>query len=341
MKITSASLASNLKNPAPAYLLFNDEPTLLAEDREQVRHALAHDERKLFVLDRDFDPADAELEASAGNLFDGTSLLEFILINALNADSAKQLTKIAKLAHAHQRPMIVASPPVARKGAWVSKLEDTFTVVTQSKVQRNNMTGWVKARARNAGLTLEDEAAQYIADMTTGNLSSAIQEIDKLKILHPEADAISISKIHSLLSDQSQDDPFSLREAMAEGNSSHALRAIRNLKAVKTNPALLVWAIAEEVRALLLLINGHHKPRGVFGKHLANLTQVAKRVKRSEARLLLAAIARADWAAKGMIPIDPWQDFERVVLTFTYLVRQHRNKLQLLHHEFQPFVKAA
>lgn len=340
MKISSAALAANLQNPRPPYLLLNNEPVLLTEDRDSVRKALACDERKLFVLDQDFDMEDAKLEASAGNLFGGSTLLEFILVDALNADTAKQLTAIAKLAQAKQRPVIIASPNIVRKAAWVNQLEDFFTVVTQVFVKRHNMCGWVKARGRSFGLDIDDEAAQYIADMTEGNLSSAAQEISKLKLLHVGSEQVSRQLVQELLVDQSRDDLFSLRESLAAGSSVRSLRAIRNLKAAKVPPTLLVWALAEETRSLLRLIDRHSKPRGVYGKHLTDLANIAKRVPRTEVKYLLAVIARADWVAKGMIVADPWQDFERIAIAFTQLVSNNRYKFLLLQNEFKPQVKA-
>ena len=327
MNISHTRLRSHLaKGPASAYLVLNNESILLSEDRDMIRQALACDERQFFFVDQDFNASTVLAEARSGSLFSERLLLEFVCAEPLTATSADQLTKITAAAGQAGHYVLVASAPPIRRGKWVDRLTDTFIVVTHKPIPFERMPGWIKARAQHIKIQLDSEAAELIATLTEGNLDMAARELEKLKIVYGSDQRIDIASAHTCLTDQTRDNLFSLREAMAAGDCVRVIRAIRNLKATKEAPALITWALAEEGQALLTLLENKRQPWGLFGNHLINLKKMARRVAYADAKAYLTAVAPADWIAKGLLKSDPWVRFERLATAFALLAR--RNSLE-------------
>ena len=323
MKISDAKLEAHLKKGvSDAYLLLNDEPRLLSEDRDIVRAALACDERHLFLVDASFDATEAMAETSSGSLFGGRALLEFICAESINSKVAERLTEITQSAIDAGDAVIVASPAIIRRGKWVDRLEETFTVVSSVDVPFVRMPGWVAARAIRQGLKLNEEAAELIASMTEGNLSMAAQELEKLMIVHGKDSAIDAGMVREGLADQTRDDLQSLRESMAGGDSLRSVRAVHNLKDTKEPPALVLWALAEEGKALLALID-NARPWGLFGEHRRHLSSLARRLSREDAEAYMDGVARADWSVKGLDRTDPWVRLERLACAFSMMARRN------------------
>ena len=332
MRISSNKLASHLATkdgPDSAYLVLNDEPRMLSEDRDLIRKALGCDEKQLFLVDPSFDPKEAMAETESGSLFGGRTLLEFICVSPLGARDAERIGEIVSRAVGAGNAAIVASPAIAKRGKWVDKLEELFTVVVGTTVPFSRMPGWVKARAKSSGMDLDSEASEMIASMTEGNLSMAAQELEKLWIVHGEGETINLDMVRQGLSDQTRDDLHSLRESMASGDSLRSVRAIRNMRATKESPVLVLWAIAEEGKALVSMID-KKTVWGVFGEHKSRLASLARRLKRQDAVSFMNGVAKADLSAKGIGRSDIWIRCERLACAFTLMERHNRIDKRLL-----------
>lgn len=330
MKLTNSKLAGHLKtNLASRYLVINAEPVLLNEERDQIRIALNCAQRSLFLVDYGFDFAEAHNEVVGGNLFGDKVLVEFICAEDLTATVASKFIEIATAAKTNDVAVLIGCPGISKRGKWTQTLAEHFVTVTAAEVLQKNMAGWVAKRAQQHKLKLTDEAVQYIASMTEGNLSMAAQELAKLALVVKSDTEIDYAQVHNSTTDVSRDDLASLREALAAGDTLRSIRAVRNLQAEQVQLPLVIWALAEEGRALLQLIH-KGKPWGIFGPHLYKLQDLAARVKASDVLAWLAGVAKADWSSKGLTSAAPWLLCERLVLAFTLLVRSNRINKSLL-----------
>ena len=328
--LKSSQLRAHLEQGAKeAYLIINAEPVLQAEDRDLIRSFLACAERQCLLVDTSFDMDEALAEVATGNLFGGSILFEFLLAEPLGAALGKQLEALASAARDNGHKIVVACASIASRGKWSKLLEETFTVVSAAPISSSRMAGWIKARARQIKLEIDDEAAGFLATNTENNLSNAVQELEKLLIVHGENAKIGLAALLEGVSDETRDDLRSLRETLANGDSARALRAVRNLKATKESPVLIVWALAEELRALQSLQRSQ-AAWGVFGAHRSALERLARRVSRDDVQTLQAAMAKADWAAKGLRDSSPWLRIERLTGAFANLARHNRLEVDLL-----------
>lgn len=329
MKLTSAALPRHLKDaPTHHYLCINEEPVLLNEDRDRIRTTLACEDRTLYLVETGFDFAEVAGTSMGGNLFGETVLLEFICSDPLNAAIAAKFSDLAAMA-GDDVALLIGCPGLAKWGKWTAELENSFVVVNADDVPPERTLNWVQARAKRMRLQLDDEAAELIASMTEGNLSMAAQELEKLALIHGNDTQIDYAMARDSSTDLTRDSISSLREAMAAGNTIRTLRALRNLRAEQAAIPIVVWALAEEGRALLALIH-KGRPWGLFGTHRRNLQDLARRTNPAAVQQWLAHVAKADWAAKGLSRTDPWIICERLATAFTLLARHGQLNRNLL-----------
>lgn len=305
-----------------AYCVFSEEQIFLSEARAAIRRVLCPDERRLQSLDEDFDPDEAVRDASVGNLFAQKTLREYFSVKALSATHAEVLCAVAAASAASGSAVVVATPP-PRKAKWLHDLEAVFVVATLPSVPRGRFAGWVSARASKLGLNLDEDVAQLIASMTEGDPSAAAQELDKLAMIVGSEGKVDMACARASVFDCSRDDVFTLREAIAAGDAFRTLRALRNLRECGIAEPLVVWAITEEVRALLALA-GSGRAWVPTREHLTNLRGIAKRADQSQLKSFLSETAKADWYAKGMKKGDPWQALERLAFALAILAKTNR-----------------
>ena len=328
--LRSSQLRAHLaKGAQQAYLVINPEPVLQTEDRDIIRAAMACDERQCMLVDTSFNLPEAKAELATGSLFGGSCLVELLVAEPLGAALAKQLQELAAIARASGHRLLVACSALARAGKWSKELGETFVMVGSDPVPPERMAGWIEARARHVKLAIDAEAAAALASNTENNLSRAAQELEKLALVLGEGATVGLAELDRGIGDENRDDLRSLREALAAGDARRALRAVRNLRAVKESPVLVVWALAEELRALNAL--QHQRPAwGVFGSHRSNLERLARRLDRRDVAQLVASLASCDLAAKGLRGSSPWLRLERLAGTFANLARHNRLEAGLL-----------
>ncbi len=304
-----------------AYCIFSEDNLLLSEARASLRIAVAADERQVALLDADFNPAMVMADAASANLFGGSRLLEFVGSNPLSAAHGASLAALASGADTDVTVAVAALPP--RKAKWVDDLEKAVVRVDIPQVKRSDHAGWVKARAGRCTLKLDDDQLSMIASLTEGDLASAAQLLDCLRIVADSESKVANAQLRSALFDSTSDDVFSLREAMAAGDVRRLVRALRNLHATGAAAPLVAWALAEEGRVLLALID-NGRAWVPSRQHMAMLQDASKRIAREPVLAYLAAAARSDWCAKGLIGGDPWLQFERLACAFGILMRSNR-----------------
>jgi DNA polymerase-3 subunit delta len=153
-----------------------------------------------------------------------------------------------------------------------------------------------------------------MADRVEGNLMAAHQEVQKLALLFPPGE-VSFDDVKSAVLDVARFDVFELGPTLLRGERAHFVRMVDGLRGEGVAPSLVLWAIAEEARALSRvqgLIN-----RGVPLQQALREARVwgprqqsmPKALGRLDRRSLIAALARAaevDRTIKGLRKGDAW-----------------------------------
>jgi DNA polymerase-3 subunit delta len=321
MRIDSQQLPQHLKRGlSPLYVVFGEELLLAIEAADRIRAATSasgYEERKVLIAETGFDWG--ELPAASNNLslFATRRVLDLRIPSGKpGMDGAAALIALAD-APPPDTVSLISLPEVDRQtqaSKWFEALEHSGVAVHAAAVHREGLPKWISHRFSLQGQRASEETLAFMADRVEGNLMAAHQEVQKLALLFPPGE-VSFDDVKSAVLDVARFDVFELGPTLLRGERAHFVRMVDGLRGEGVAPSLVLWAIAEEARALSRvqgLIN-----RGVPLQQALREARVwgprqqsmPKALGRLDRRSLIAALARAaevDRTIKGLRKGDAW-----------------------------------
>ncbi|MEY6431637.1 DNA polymerase III subunit delta [Thioalkalicoccus limnaeus] len=321
MRLRFPQLAAHLgRGLAPVYLLAGDEPLQLRDGAQAIRDAAkAAGVSERLVLDQDAGFDWGRLAAVAENLslFATRRLIELrIGTPRLGRDGAAALVDFCVRPPTDDRLLILA-PHLERKeqkAAWVQAIDRAGVVLILWPLTGPALVDWLGRRLREAGFQPAAGVAELLADRAEGNMLAADQEIAKLALLH-EPGPLAVADLLAAIGDSARFDPFALTAAAVAGERERVHRILAVLAADGTAEALILWALAREIRLLAALAFAHEQRRElapifaaqrVWEARQAELRRALARLPRAHLHHLLTRCADADACIKGVRVGDPW-----------------------------------
>ncbi len=320
MKLTFDSLKSHLAGQlARAYLVSGDEPLLAGEAADAIRAAgksAGFNEREVHFIERAADWADVAASANNLSLFGSRKILELRLPSGKPGvgGSAAIVALLANQSPDNLVLMITGRlEREAQNAAWVKAFESSGAWLPVWPIDAPRLPGWVVQRGKTLGVALTSDAAAFIAERCEGNLLAAQQELEKLQLLVPQGEA-DLDTVRAAVADSARYDVFQLGEAALAGDVTRALRILAGLRAEGVEATLVLWSLARESNNLWLTTQtGGDKARG-----WQRPSQALERGRRRAGKLpyprLAERAARADRMIKGLLPGNPWDEMELLVL---------------------------
>ena len=121
--------------------------------------------------------------------------------------------------------------------AWVKSIDEAGILVIEPAITNKTIYDWIKRKAKEIDVELEDEALTLLAERTEGNLFATSQELTKLSLLF-DGESISLNKMEKSISNSSRYGIFDLSHAFVEGDKTRMVKIIEILKAEGTQPRL-------------------------------------------------------------------------------------------------------
>src|SRR5690606_29613173 len=106
---------------------------------------------------------------------------------------------------------------------------------------------WLAGRLERAGVALQADALELLAERIEGNLLAAVQEIEKLR-LSGLTSPISAGDLMSVLGDSARYDVFELIDAVLEGDARRISRMLRSLRQEGVAILGIVGALTSQLR---------------------------------------------------------------------------------------------
>ncbi|MFP4639567.1 MAG: DNA polymerase III subunit delta [Guyparkeria sp.] len=295
----------------PLYVIGGDQPLLVQEARDAIvakARSEGADERLRFEVDGRFDWSGLASQGASLSLFASRRIIDLrIPTGKPGRDGSKALAALADRVKGGGETdiWIVSLPRIDRqlqKGAWFKKLAAAGLAVNFYDIPLSRLPQWIAQRAGRAGVRLERDAAELIAGRVEGNLLAAAQEIEKLALLDLEG-PVDAARVAQGLTNQSRLDTFSLSDAILDADRERGLYLLSRLRGEGTEPLLILWVIARDLRALVALANrdqaGFKNTR--IPAFLAKRYQVrARAMPASSWQRLLAGCAEVDRCIKGL-----------------------------------------
>jgi DNA polymerase-3 subunit delta len=332
MRISTEQLQQHLaRGLKPLYAVFGDEELLALEAADRIRaraRADGYTERHVLTADSGFKWSELAFAGSSQSLFATRRILELrIPTGKPGNDGAEALGGYCE-ALPPDTLTLVQLPGLdwrAQKAAWFESLERCGVAVEGKTVSRKALPEWLAGRLRSQNQEADGETLDFIADRVEGNLLAAHQEVQKLALLLP-AGTVAHEQVREAVLDVARYDVFNLGEALLEGDVLRLARMIDGLKSEGTAPPLVLWAIAEEIRAIGRVLEsiaaGGTPPQlwrdaKVWGTgHQALMQQHCRRFSREQVEAGIAHAARVDRMVKGLIRGDLWDELLQLALRF-------------------------
>jgi DNA polymerase-3 subunit delta len=208
------------------------------------------------------------------------------------------------------------------KSAWYQTLEKAGVLVTIWPIPREQLPQWIINRAKKYKLQVAVEGANLLADYVEGNLVAAAQTLEKIYLLRPQQ-VIDATLLQTILTDESHFTVFDFIDAIIGRDKTRAFHILASLKKEGTEPVLLLWGIARELR--LLITMAQQLQQGVSYETLFQKHRIFPRRERAIRRFLsgfsekegwhyLAQAAEIDKTIKGGAPGNVWDALQLLCL---------------------------
>lgn len=317
------------KGLAPIYFLTGDEPLQRGETADAIRRRAREEGftgRHILDAGKGFDWNELSAEANSLSLFAEKRIIDLRLAGAaIGRAGGQALTEYAARPPADIL-LLITCPKLDRSqqnSKWVKTLEQAGVMIQIWPIEGQRLQPWIEQRLRRRGLVPEPEVAPMLAERVEGNLLAAAQEIDKLLLLNGPG-ALTAAKLAEAVSDSARFDVFGLVDSALLGKPARVMRMLAGLRAEGVPPAVVLWALAREIRQLAAMAFEMEKGQSadqamaahrVWNQRKAMVRQGLKRLPRRRWQRLLAACALVDRTIKGQEKGNPWEILRGIAIT--------------------------
>jgi DNA polymerase-3 subunit delta len=218
----------------------------------------------------------------------------------------------------------------SKNASWCKAIQARGELVELKPVYDNQLADWLQQRARDKGLRIDPQSAQFIAERTEGNLMAADQELEKLSIRFSGQEAIDFETIETSVAESSRYSHFLLVDACLAGKTRRALKILQSLEAEGYATAQLRWALQGSLEQLDRLkqaqrsgaMNDRIWQELRIWRNKQRLYQAAMtRLGASQIERLLQSCATLDRLGKGQqdseFPRQDWFEIKSLVADFS------------------------
>jgi DNA polymerase III subunit delta len=320
----------------PIYTIHGDEPLLALEAADAVRTAARRrgcSEREVLHVERGFDWSALAHAGASQSLFGGSRIVELRIPTGKPGTEGAAAIERYCAADPGENVTLVTLPRLDRttqSSGWFSALASAGVIVDVWPVDRGRLPQWIAARLARNQQRADSAALDFLADRVEGNLLAAHQEVQKLALLLP-AGELGIDQIESVVANVARYDAHGAATALLAGDLSRYMRVLDGLRGEGEAPTLVVWTLAEDLRALSAIQQGRETGRQVdalmrehrvWGSRQARLQGAIGRYSRAQLEAALARAAHVDRAIKGVALGEPWELLARLGLELVHGTRR-------------------
>lgn len=321
MRIDSEQLAQHLaRGLRPLYLVFGEELLLSIEAGDRIRaKALeqGYGERRVLTVEPGFDWSELAMAGNSMSLFASRRLLEVRIPNGKPGREGSEALQAFATALPGDTVTLVSLPELDRQALaakWFEALAAAGLAVHAAAVKGERLAPWLSSRLGQYGLQADAETIAFLVSRVEGNLMAAHQEVQKLALLFPQG-KLPFEEVKNAVLDVARYDVFEIGATLLRGERVRFVRMLEGLRGEGAAPPLVLWAIAEEARAMAKV-----KTAIDTGQPLAQALRDARvwgprqdlmpaALRRLSLPQLLAALRRAaaaDRMIKGLADGDVW-----------------------------------
>ncbi|MCK7578554.1 MAG: DNA polymerase III subunit delta [Chromatiales bacterium] len=306
--------------PAPVYLICGDEPYQFGEAARLVREAARRagfDEREILDTEGQFQWGALAATADAMSLFSSRRLIELRVANGKIGKEGSEAIRAYCERPCPDNLLLILAPGMDRKelqSAWAKRVETIGAVIQVWPLKERELEAWLAQRLQSVGFQSGQGVAALLAERSEGNLLAAVQEVEKLRLLH-DPGPLELDDLLGNLADSARFDLFALTDAALNGDRARVQRVLAVLRAEGTADVLVLWVLARELRMLAEAAGAvarRTSPESIYAKHRVprmrqeTIDRALRRLSPKRLRDLLSQCAGVDRAIKGVESGDSW-----------------------------------
>jgi len=256
MRIDSEQLPRHLsRGLKPLYVLFGEELLLALEAADRIRAAAlsqGYDERRVLFVEPGFDWGEVAMVGNSLSLFAPRRVLDLRIPSGKpGKDGSEALQRLAGSLPA-DTIVLITLPGLDRQqlaSKWFDALERAGMAVHAAAVKREQLAQWLSGRLAQQDQRADTETTEFLVSQVEGNLMAAYQEVQKLALLFP-AGMLHFEEVKNAVLDVARYNVFEIGATLLKGERAHFVRMLDGLRGEGTALPLVLWAIAEEARAM-------------------------------------------------------------------------------------------
>jgi len=310
-----------------AYLLLGNDPLLLQESQDAIRHAAGaqgFDEHHTVTIDASTDWNALFALSQERSLFAMRQTLTLVLPdNGPNAAINEQLVALIGLLH-DELLLIIRGNKLTKaqeNAAWYNALSGRAAQVSCQTPEQAQLPRWLATRAKQLNLQLDDAASQLLCYCYEGNLLALAQALERLSLLWPDG-KLTLPRVEQAVNDAAHFTPYHWLDALLAGKSKRALHILQQLRQEGSEPVILLRTLQRE---LLLLVNMKRQSvntplRALFDKHRVwqtrrpLFTEALNRLSPEQLRHAVSLLARTELTLKQDYGQSVWAELDGLSL---------------------------
>lgn len=251
------------------WLVFGDEPWQKNNSLAIIKaHANQQGFSELirFSTDNKFDWQQLMDEYQSMSLFASQRIIEVEFTTNKIGDAgnkallalSERLAQDAKDSHAPQDVIFIFhgdkldGPSANRK--WFKTLTQLGCYLPLYDIDAKALPRWLQTQAKNLQLNLAPELNSLLIELFEGNLPALEQELQKLSLLFPPQQLITLADAENLVINQAKFNPFQIIDALLLGNCKKCITMLDQMQQEGTAAGQLLWVFNKEINQLYLML---------------------------------------------------------------------------------------
>jgi DNA polymerase-3 subunit delta len=321
VQLRAEQLESHLaKGMRPIYTIHGDEPLLALEAADAIRAAARKHgctEREVLHVERSFDWSALAHAGASQSLFGGARIVELRLPTGKpGTEGGAAIEKYCE-ADPGGNVTLVTVPRLdktTQASGWFGALGAAGVIIDVWPIDRSRLPQWIAARLARNNQRASTAVLEFLADRVEGNLLAAHQEVQKLSLLLP-AGELALEEVEDVVANVARYNAHDAATALLVGDLARYLRVLEGLRGEGEAATLVLWTLAEDLRALAGILRGLESGRPidalmreqrVWGSRQGPVQGALRRYARAHVEAALSSAARIDRAIKGVALGDPW-----------------------------------
>ena len=323
MRITHKELTKSLESELEkVYTIYGDETLFIQETLEKIRVYAAkqgYEERSTQVVTKDFNWSKLNSDSENRDMFSSKKIVELKMLG-VGPGVAGSKALIEYIQNPNQDQILILTAEGLDKksssSAWAKEMELKGAFITIPKLRSGEIIPWIVNRAKNYHLEIENDAAQFLSEMTEGNLISTLQEVHKISLIYPN-EKIDLKKMANSISNTSRYGVFDFTDAFINGDKKRTVQILEYFKMEGTSELQILSLISKELGNLFLLkISGNTDK--IYGPkfYKDKLKTASNNLTLEQIRNGLLKISEVDAAIKGQGHQEKWQGLRQLSQIF-------------------------